>query len=130
MEADVHTSQTWRRGAMARRQKIRKGLILISFLFFPITIYYLSPVLIVAGAAKGVVTGSFIVFGLMFLVALVLGRVFCGWVCPGAGLQEACFSVRDKEVKKGNWINKICNLGALDKYNHLLLFQGGHHCQE
>ncbi len=88
---------------MKRRQKIRKALILISFLFFPITIYYLSPAIIIRSAAKGIINGSFIAFALLFLSALILGRGYCGWVCPGAGLSEACFPVRKKKAPGGRW---------------------------
>ena len=40
---------------LATRQRIRKGLLLLSFLLFPITLYYFSPVLILAGASQGVI---------------------------------------------------------------------------
>jgi len=91
---------------MKKRQKIRNALIIISFFFFPITIYYLSPVLIIMGGAEGIITGSFIMFSLLFLSALLLGRAFCGWVCPAAGLQEICFLARNKNAKTGksDWI--------------------------
>ncbi|MCA1076459.1 hypothetical protein K9O30_22675 [Clostridium bowmanii] len=47
-----------------KRQNIRKALIIISFLLFPITIYYFSPFLIIEGMTKGIITGSFILFTL------------------------------------------------------------------
>jgi polyferredoxin len=40
----------------------------------------------------------------MFISSLFLGRAYCGWVCPGAGCQEAIFPVRDKKVTGGDWI--------------------------
>lgn len=83
------------------RQRFRRGLILVSFLLFPITMYYFSPALIIQGAAEGIVVGSFIVFALLFVSGLVVGRGFCGWVCPGAGLQEACQLARDRRVRRG-----------------------------
>ncbi len=43
-----------------KRQRLRKALILISFLFFPVTLYYFSPVLIIQGVAEGIVAGSFL----------------------------------------------------------------------
>lgn len=91
---------------MKRRQRIRKGIIIISFLLFPVTMWYFSPVQPIMGAVKGVVVGSLIVFGLLLLSALVLGRAWCGWACPGAGLTEACFMVRDNKAKggRGDWI--------------------------
>jgi len=83
------------------RQKLRKALIIIFFLSFPVTMFYFSPVLIIHGAAAGIITGSFLMFSLQFISALLLGRGFCGWVCPAAGLQEMCFLARDKKVKTG-----------------------------
>jgi ferredoxin-type protein NapH len=90
--------------AMKLRQKIRKGVILSSFFLFPATFYYLSPYLIIDATMKGIINGSFVMFSLMFLSSLVLGRGFCGWVCPGAGCQEALFAVRDKKVRAGDSI--------------------------
>ena len=50
---------------------------------------------------KGIIVGNFITFVLLFMVSLFLGRAFCGWVCPGAGIQEWCFTVNDKKVLNG-----------------------------
>ena len=86
-----------------KRQRIRKAIIIVSFLFFPVTIYYFSPALIIMGAAAGKIVGSFMLFGLLFLVSLFLGRAFCGWVCPAAGLQEVCFIVQNKRARGGRW---------------------------
>ena len=76
------------------------------FLLFPIIYYYFSPYLIIVGASEGVINGSFIVFGSMFIVSLFLGRAFCGWVCPAGGEQELCVRLRDKRFKgwKRDWI--------------------------
>lgn len=89
------------------RQRIRKGIILMSFFLFPATFYYLSPALIMQASSKGIINGSFILFSLMFLTSLLVGRLFCGWVCPGAGCQESIFQSSSKEVKKGNFIKWI-----------------------
>jgi ferredoxin-type protein NapH len=91
---------------ISRRQRVRRGLILVSFFLFPITMFYFSPVLIIEGAARGIVTGSFVTFLLLLLSAFFLGRGFCGWVCPGAGLQEACTLARDVRLTPGkrDWI--------------------------
>ncbi|HUM27181.1 MAG TPA: 4Fe-4S binding protein, partial [Anaerolineales bacterium] len=83
----------------------RKGIVLLTFLSFPLTMNFLSPYVIVDGAAQGIVNGSLIMFGLMFLSALVFGRAWCGWVCPGAGMQEIVESVNIQPVsKKVDWI--------------------------
>lgn len=90
------------------RQRIRKGIILVTFLLLPAIFYYFSPYLIIMGASEGIVSGSFIVFAVLFLSALFLGRGFCAWFCPLAGIQEAGFLVRDKDVKnKYNWIRYL-----------------------
>lgn len=88
------------------RQKLRRALILVSFLIFPITMNYFSPYLIIDASAQGIINGSLITFTLLFVFSLLFGRAFCGWACPGAGLQEACFSIRDKRTWGGkyNWI--------------------------
>jgi len=78
------------------RQRLRKALLLTSLLLFPITLFYLSPYIIVVGASKGIVNASFIVFTLMFLSALFLGRLWCGWICPGAALQEIAVPIRNR----------------------------------
>lgn len=110
-----------------KRQRIRKALILISFFLFPITINYFSPYIIVDGASLGIINGSFIVFTLLFLVSLFLGRGFCGWVCPGAGLQEACFIVRNKKARgaRYDWIKYFIWLPWLGAIMMLLILAGG-----
>lgn len=92
-----------------KRQKIRKLLLLISFLLFPVTLYYFSPVLIIEGGFSGIVTGSLLLFAALFAASLFFGRAFCGWICPAGGLQEACFQIVDKRVtgKKVNWVKYI-----------------------
>jgi ferredoxin-type protein NapH len=75
-----------------RRQRIRKLLLLVSLLLFPITIYCFSPYMIIYGAAQGIINGSSIVFALEFLSALFVGRVWCGWGCPAATISAGWHS--------------------------------------
>ena len=89
---------------MKTRQKTRRGIILLSFFLFPAIFYYLSPVLIIQASSKGIINGSFVLFFLMFVSSLFLGRGYCGWVCPGAGCQEAIFLARDKKVTTGDYL--------------------------
>lgn len=101
---------------MKYRQKLRNGLILGSFFLFPALFFYFSPVLIIEASAEGIINGSFIIFILLFISSLLLGRGFCGWVCPAAGCQEALFSARNKKVVSGNllkwciWIPWIASI--------------------
>lgn len=88
------------------RQRLRKAVLLFSLLLFPITLNYFSPYLIIASTAEGIIGGSLLVFGLLFIFSLVLGRIWCGWACPAGAVSEACFSIQDKRVK-GRHINWI-----------------------
>jgi uncharacterized membrane protein len=47
---------------MMNRQNIRKLLLIISLLLFSITIWYMSPYLIIQGAMDGIITGSFVLW--------------------------------------------------------------------
>lgn len=43
-------------------QKIRVTILTLSFILFPVTLNYLSPVVSMMGAAAGIITGSIMVF--------------------------------------------------------------------
>ncbi len=111
---------------MNTRQKIRKGFILFSFFLFPATFYYLSPYVIVQATAQGIINGSFVLFLLMFISSLFLGRGFCGWVCPGAGCQEAIFLARDKKVTTGDYIKWFIWLPWISLIVLLAIRSGGY----
>ncbi len=83
-----------------KRQKFRRLLLIISLLLFPVTLYYFSPALIINGAFKNVMNGSFITFLLMLILSIPFGRVFCGYLCPAGSLQDVCMSVNDKSPKQ------------------------------
>lgn len=88
------------------RQRIRKLLIIISLLLFPVTLYYFSPALIINAGLHGIINGSFIVFLFLFLFSVPFGRLFCAYFCPAGGLQECAFIVNEKVPKQG-WRNGI-----------------------
>ncbi len=89
----------------SRRQKIRMTILLITLLLFPVLLNYLSPYLIMAGASEGVINGSLLVFSALFVAALVIGRGWCAWVCPAAGIGDICAMVQTKPVgKKTRWV--------------------------
>ncbi len=88
------------------RQKIRKTILIISFLLFPITIWYFSPYLIIRAASEHIMNGSFIVFVSMFILSMFFGRVWCGYFCPAGGLQECLAMCNDRQAK-GGWRDKI-----------------------
>ncbi len=87
------------------RQKVRKVILLVSMVLFPVSMNFLSPFVILNASFEGVIAGSFLFFILLFVSSLFLGRAFCGWVCPAGGVQEACFSMKNKKVGgRADWI--------------------------
>jgi ferredoxin-type protein NapH len=91
------------------RQRARKALIIFSFVLLPVTFAYISCPIIIEGASKGIITGGLIVFILLFISSLFLGRLWCGWLCPGGGLQEIYFEINNKQANIGwlNWLKYI-----------------------
>jgi len=81
-------------------------MITVSGILFPVTFFYLSPYLILMAASERVVAGSFVMFGAMFVTALLAGRAFCGWVCPAGGLAEASARIRNRRITR-RWIDWI-----------------------
>ena len=89
-----------------KRQRLRKALLTISLLLFPITLFYFSPALIINAGLHGIINGSFIIFVLMFFLSIPFGRFFCAYLCPAGGLQECSFAINDKAPAQG-WKNNI-----------------------
>jgi len=91
------------------RQRLRKALVILAFLSFPVMMNFLSPYVIIDGAMNGIINGSLIMFGLMFISSLFLGRAWCGWVCPGGGMQEIIEPVNRQPVngRKIDWIKWV-----------------------
>jgi ferredoxin-type protein NapH len=71
------------------RIRVRAACTTLSLILFPVFFYYLSPVIPMMGGSQGIVTGSLIVFLVLFLSAAFLGRGFCSYVCPGGAIQDS-----------------------------------------
>lgn len=97
------------------RQRFRKALIIFSFVLLPVTFAYISCPIIIKGASEGIATGGLMVFIIIFLSSLFLGRIWCGWLCPGGGLQEIYFQINNKQVKVGrlNWFKYLIFLAII-----------------
>ena len=78
------------------RQKTRKILLYVSLFLFPITMNFLSPYVSIDGAFAGVLSGSAILFLVLFVSGLFFGRAWCGWLCPAGGIAEVAQSVNAK----------------------------------
>jgi ferredoxin-type protein NapH len=116
---------------LPRRQRYRKALLYLSLLLFPATLYYFSPALILQSASEGVINGSMIVFGLMFLSALFVGRLWCGWACPAGALQEFGQAINDKLTPhKINWIKWAIWIPWLGGIAALAIGAGGYRAVE
>ncbi len=103
------TEQNQSQKSVSSRQKIRKWLLIISFLLIPVTIFYISPIIVTMGAGEGIVTGALLLYILLFIVSLVVARLWCGWLCPMGAWQEICSPVIKRTVKDGwpNWIKYV-----------------------
>jgi len=114
---------------LSLRQRIRKALVILAFLSFPVTMNYLSPYVIIDGAANGILNGSLVMFGLMFLSSLFLGRLWCGWVCPGGGMQEIVEPVNNRSVngRRLDWIKWLIWIPWMALIVFLVIRSGGYH---
>jgi ferredoxin-type protein NapH len=79
-----------------KRQKIRLSIAVIMVFLFPVIYYYLSPYLVLMGAAEGIIAGDVIAFAGLFVTSLFFGRAWCGWVCPAGATQELCSKANGK----------------------------------
>ncbi|MGB7595419.1 MAG: 4Fe-4S dicluster domain-containing protein [Erysipelotrichaceae bacterium] len=80
------------------RQKTRRLIVYLSLLLFPVTLNFFSPYVSIDGALTGIISGSVLVFLIMFLSGLFFGRAWCAWVCPMAGLSDMTKNINDKPV--------------------------------
>ena len=87
------------------RQSIRKSIILLSFLCFPLTVFFFSPFMPFAAASQAVLGGAAIVYLSLFLLSFFFGKAFCGWLCPQTFFHDSLSAIRKKPLdpKKG-WI--------------------------
>ncbi|MBK8796834.1 MAG: 4Fe-4S binding protein [Anaerolineales bacterium] len=100
---------------MKRRQQVRRGLLLVAMLIFPLIYYYLSPYLIVEASARGIVNGSFIVFALLLVSGLIVGRGWCGWVCPGRGFAgSVSCGAEQTGAHRAARLDQMGHLGSVD----------------
>jgi len=79
-------------------QKVRNVVFTLSLVLFPLTFYYFSPAIPLIGASEGILAGSLILFFFLFLFSMVMGRIFCSWICPAGALQDLVGRSRSKAV--------------------------------
>jgi polyferredoxin len=86
---------------VSSRQNFRKWILIVSFLLIPVTIFYISPIILMMGAAEGIATGSMILLILLFILSFFVARLWCGWLCPMGAWQEICSPVIKHTVQEG-----------------------------
>lgn len=111
------------------RQNIRKWILIVSFLLLPVTLVYISPIIILMGAAEGIATGSMLLFIANFFLSLLVARLWCGWLCPMGAWQEICSPVIKHTVQDGwpNWIKYGVTVVWLALLAYLFFSAGGIH---
>jgi len=111
---------------MKKRQNIRKFLLLISFILYPITFYIMSPDLLLFGASERVMAGDVLFFGFLFILSFFVGRLFCGWICPAGALQDFCVDINKKPApNKFNWIKMLLFIPWITFFVFLVIYVGG-----
>jgi polyferredoxin len=120
--------------------RVRKGMLLISMLLFPIVLNYLSPYVIIMASSEGIMNGSMILFVTQFVTAIFFGRMWCGWLCPGGAVQEFAFDANSKPInpRKVDWIKwvvwglwlslivfMVINAGGINKVDPFYLTDNG-----
>jgi len=88
--------------------KIRFIIVLVSFVLFPVTLFYMSPVFLFLGAKHGIINFNLLLFSGQFVLSIFFGRIFCGWICPGSGIATMCLTANKKLVnRRFFWIKYI-----------------------
>jgi ferredoxin-type protein NapH len=111
---------------MKTRQRIRKLLLLTSFILYPITFFIMSPDLLMFGASERIMAGDVMFFGFLFIVSFFAGRLFCGWICPAGVLQDFCVDINRKPANnKLNWIKWLQFIPWIMFFIFLVIYSGG-----
>jgi ferredoxin-type protein NapH len=111
---------------MKKRQNIRKFLLLIFFILYPMTFFIMSHDLLLFGASERILAGDIMFFGLLFILSFIVGRLFCGWICPARALQDFCFDINKKPARnKWNWIKMLQFIPWITFFVFLAIHSGG-----
>jgi ferredoxin-type protein NapH len=101
-----------------KRQQLRSAVLILSFLLMSVTFVYISPYVMMIGLTKGVIAAGLIFWILAFLLTFIIGRAFCGYLCPMGAEQELI----DRAVKTE--LRTVPSLRLL-KYLLAILWVGG-----
>ncbi len=108
--------------------RVRTYILALLVVLLPFLFNFYSPVLMVWGIHNGIITFSFIIFGVWFLLSLFLGRsASCGYTCPYGALQEVLNKPINKKPKskKANSIRYVIFVLFLLMVSYFILNVGG-----
>jgi len=88
-------------------QKIRRTILFVSFLFFPITFMYMSPALAIGGTYDRVASSGLLWWGFVLVSSLLVGRAFCSYACPLGGLQAALHSALGRPLRRVRYLTAL-----------------------
>ncbi|HEX3000971.1 MAG TPA: 4Fe-4S binding protein [Methanoregula sp.] len=77
-----------RQDGYMNRQLIRAAVLVLSFILMSVSFMYISPYVMMMGLLNGVITAALIFWIAAFLITLIFGRAFCGYLCPMGAEQE------------------------------------------
>jgi len=77
------------------RQQLRAAVLVLSFILMSVTFVFISPYVMMVGLSNGVIAAGLIFWVLAFAVTFIVGRAFCGYLCPLGAEQE----IIDRVVK-------------------------------
>jgi polyferredoxin len=74
-----------------------------------------------------IASGGLVVFILLFVSSLMVGRLWCAYLCPSGGLQEACNLVLrwPLRTKKMDWLKYLVFLGIFGSLAFAIWSVGG-----
>lgn len=78
----------------------RRLFLLIMFFTLPITLNFFSPYIIIDGLFNKFISGAFLVWTIMAVSSLFIGRAFCAYVCPYGAWQMIIDRCIEKPLKK------------------------------
>lgn len=78
----------------------RRFMLFFMFLLLPITLNYFSPYIVIDGLINKVISGAFLIWTIMFVTSLFVGRAFCSYICPYGGLQMVMDRAIEKPLKE------------------------------
>ena len=84
-----------------KRETLRRIILTISAIMMPLIIFFVSPVVALMAAADGTIAACTIVLLSLFILAMFLGRFWCGWLCPCGGMQDLIGMIFKKKTQRG-----------------------------